>query len=103
MAKLSAEDVLAAKVLVDRGRSIRSMARQLEVHESTLRYRLGRVGDGVEDGRRYQPEACAPYAEQIQGWMDEQADNERPAPVKELSDELVAYEGYTGSYKAVLR
>ena len=84
MAKLSAEDVMAARVLVERGRSIRSMARELEVDESTLRYRLGRLREGAEDGRGQQSEGCAAFAEQIQSWMVAQEDRKRQAPVKEL-------------------
>lgn len=104
MAKLSAEDVMAAKVLVDRGRSIRSMARELGVDESTLRYRLKRVREGAEDGRRHQPEACAPWAERIAEWMRAQEGKARAAPVKELYDELVASEeDFTPCYKSVVR
>jgi transposase len=103
MAKLSAEDVMAAQVLVDRGRSVRSMAQELEVDESTLRYRLKRLREGVEDGRRKQREACASYAERIAAWMASQEERRRPAPIKELYEELVVFEGFEGSYKSVVR
>jgi len=104
MAKLSAEDVMAAMVLVERGRSVRSMARELGVDESSLRYRLKRLREGTIDGRRRQPEACAPYADRIASWMKSQEGRRRPAPVRELYEELVSsVEGFGASYKSVLR
>ena len=65
MTRLRREDVMASKVFQEAGRSVRSMAGDLGCDESSLRYRLGRLRSGKEDGRRRQPEACAPWAEQI--------------------------------------
>lgn len=60
MAKLSERELVCAEVLVDKGRSVRSVAKELGVDESTLRYRLRRRAEGAVDGRARQAEACAP-------------------------------------------
>ena len=107
MTKLREKDVMAAEVMKGRGRSIRSLARDLGVDESTLRYRLMRRREGAEDGRKRQPEACASLTEEIFGWI---ADQEvriegglRPEPVVSLFEDLVAEHGFAGSYRSVLR
>jgi hypothetical protein len=51
MAKLRREHVMTAREMVERDVSIRQVAGQLGVDESTLRYRLGRPLD-APDGRR---------------------------------------------------
>jgi transposase len=107
MAKLRDEDVMAAEVMERRGRSIRGLARDFEVDESTLRYRLRRLRGGVEDGRRRQLEACAVLGEVIGAWMEAQQEEveagRRPSPVMALYEQLVVEHGYAGSYKGVLR
>jgi transposase len=107
MAKLRGEDVMAADVMERRGRSIRSLAGDFEVDESTLRYRLRRLRGGADDGRKRQAEACSGQAEVISSWMRIQHERveggERPEAVKALYEQLVVEHGYTGSYKSVLR
>lgn len=93
---------MAAEVLKEHGMSVRAVARQLGCDESTLRYRLGRRREGVEDGRRRQPEACAGWAEEIAAWMKEQETEDRSAPVVELYEALVMA-GYTGSRRSLER
>lgn len=102
MTRLRGEDVMAAKVFAEAGRSVRSLARDLRCDESTLRYRLGRQQAGTLDGRWRQPEPCAPWDRQIREWMEAQEGAERPSPVGELYEELVML-GFTGSYQAVRR
>ncbi len=98
---------MAADVMEQRGHSIRSLARDFEVDESTLRYRLGRLRSAAEDGRRRQPEACEPLAGVIASWMATQQEKVeiggRPEPVTGLYEQLVVEHGFAGSYKAVLR
>ena len=61
MTKLREKDLVCAQVLTaECGHSVRSAAQELGVAESTLRYRLQRRAEGVEDGRRRQPEAVRP-------------------------------------------
>jgi transposase len=107
MTKLREEDVMAAEVMKERGRSIRALAGDFGVDESTLRYRLRRRSEGAEDGRKRQPEVCAPVAEVIGAWMAEQEERieggGRPAPVVSLYEQLVVEHGFLGSYKSVLR
>jgi hypothetical protein len=51
MAKLARAHVMIAQEMVGRGSSVRQVAAQLGVDESTLRYHLKRPADGP-DGRR---------------------------------------------------
>lgn len=106
MAKLSMRELVCAEVLVGKGRSVRSVARELGVDESTLRYRLQRRAEGVVDGRTQQAEACDPFAGVIEAWISRQNwDGEagRPESIRSLYETLVAEHGYVGSYKAVVR
>ncbi len=104
MAKLSEREVVAMDVMQERGRSMRGIARELGVDESTVRYRLGRLRSGVQDGRRQQAEACAAWDEVIGAWIADQSRRQgRPDPVCDLYDHLVADHGFPASYKAVLR
>ena len=109
MAKLSVRELTCAEVLVvEKGKSVRSVARDLGVDESTLRYRLARRRDGAVDGRSLQVEACAPFESVIQAWIDRQpwgasSAKDRPEPVKALYEQLVAEHGFSGSYKSVQR
>lgn len=102
MTRLREKDVMAAEALKEHGVSVRSIARQLGCDESTLRYRLKRREEGREDGRRRQPEACAPWDKEIAGWLEAQREASRPAPMRELYDGLVML-GYAGSERSVRR
>lgn len=107
MARLSERELVCAEVLVDKGWSLRSIAGDLGVDESTLRYRLKRRRDGVKDGRSKQPEAAAVVSDVIEGWMDAQdwsgEGRDRPEAVRVLYERLVHEHGFMGSYKSVLR
>jgi transposase len=106
LSKLSERELVCAEVLVGKGRSLRQVAKELDVDESTLRYRLGRRRAGAVDGRTKQSEACAPFEDAIRKWIEAQdwsGQEERPASVRGLYDELVRDHGFTGSYKSVVR
>jgi transposase len=107
MTKLREKDVMAADVMERRGWSIRSLAGDFGVDESTLRYRLKRLRGGAGDGRKRQAEACGELDGVIGAWMEGQAERldsgRRPEPVKGLYEQLVVDHGYAGSYKSVLR
>lgn len=106
MARLAERELVCAEVLVGKGRSVRSVARELGVDESTLRYRLQRRAAGARDGRSLQPEACGPFADVIEAWIARQdwdGESGRPESIQSLYETLVAEHGYVGSYKAVVR
>jgi len=106
VAKLSGRDLVAAEVLVGKGKSVRSVARDLGVDESTLRYRLQRRAAAAVDGRSQQAEACAPFEPVIAAWIalqDWDGESGRPDSIKSLYEHLVAEHDYSGSYKAVVR
>jgi len=103
---LSERELVCAEVLVGKGRSVRSVARELGVDESTLRYRLKRREAGATDGRALQVEACAPFEDEILAWIERQdwdGESGRPESIQSLYETLVAEHGYVGSYKAVVR
>src|SRR6266487_3455205 len=64
MAKLGRAHVMIAQEMVDRSVSVRQVALQLGVDESTLRYRLGRPLD-APDGRGRRSTALAGWDERI--------------------------------------
>lgn len=103
MTKLRERELVCAEVLRENGESMRGVARQLGVDESTIRYRLRRRGEGEEDGRCRQPSLCDPYGAVIAAWIERQLGAERPDSVRSLYEELVREHGYSGSYKAVVR
>lgn|GEM_PF-3083615 len=106
MAKLSERDLVCAEVLVGKGKSVRSIATDLGVDESTLRYRLKRRAERAIDGRANQPESCSAFEPIIMAWIARQdftGETGRPESMKSLYEVLVAEHGYSGSYKAVQR
>ena len=107
MAKLGERELVCAEVLVlEKGKSVRSVARDLGVDESTLRYRLHRRSTGATDGRKGKAEACDEVAEVIEAWIERQpwdSESDRPESIKSLYETLMTEHGYSGSYKAVQR
>jgi transposase len=103
MTRLREDEMVCAEVLLGQGRSVRSIARDLGVDESTVRYRIGRRKEGALDGRSMQGERCSAHEGAIAAWMEAQVGSRRPESVRVLYEDLVCEHGYTGSYKAVLR
>ena len=103
MGKLGGEEIVCAKVLHEKGRSIRSIAAE-GVYESTVRRRMRRLRLEIPDGRLHKPEACARFADLIAARMADQAQaSGRPQSVRVIYERLVAEHGFTGTYKSVLR
>ena len=94
-------------VLQDKGQSLRGIARQLGVAESTLRERLSREKSGASDERKDQASACDAYAAVITAWLARQrelAEAELPQEqIKALLGCLRVEHGFTGSYSSVWR
>ena len=80
MAKLRERDPVVMEMLRERGWSRRATVRELGVDESTLRYRIRRCEGKVEDGRRRQAEACAPWEGVIGPWLEAEHDCEGARP-----------------------
>jgi transposase len=105
MAKLNQDEVRCVMLLQAKGQKVRTIARQLDVAESTLRCRLKRVRAELVDGRSGQASVCDGFAGTIRQWMEQQVLRHvegRWEPVKELH-QLLVHGGYPGSYRAVLR
>ena len=108
MAKLGRTHVMIAQEMIDRSVSVRQVARQLGVDESTLRYRLGRSLD-APDGRAQRARALAGWDERIDAVLTRFADA-RLVPggtghceAQTLHGMLVREHGFMGSYQAVRR
>jgi transposase len=100
--RLRREEVMTIEVLSERGVSKRAIARQLGVHEHTVRYRLRRLATPRPDGRAAKERSAEPYAEAIARWMGEALDGDG-VNLQVLYAWLVEEHGYAGSYKAVQR
>ena len=108
MAKLRREQVMIAQEMVARSVSVRRVAAQLGVDESTLRYRLQRPAD-APDGRRARVTALAGWDERVDGVLARFSDA-RALPgatghceAQMLHGILAREFGFTGSYQAVRR
>jgi transposase len=108
MAKLRREQVMIASEMVARAVSVRRVATQLGVDESTLRYRLRRPAD-APDGRRERTTALAGWDERVDGVLARFSDARAVAggtghcETQMLHGILVRQFGFTGSYQAVRR
>jgi transposase len=100
--RLRGEEVVTIGVLHERGMSKRAIARQLDVDEKAVRYRLTRLAGGAQDGRAGKPFAAEPWSEAIAHWMGA-AETMRGVNLMTLHEWLVAEHGYPGSYKAIQR
>jgi len=103
MTKLKERELMCATVLRENGISNREIAKQLNVDESTIRYRLKRNQDKQKDGRNSQPSVCDPYKDVVENWISDQSNVDRPEGIRSLYEELVIHYDFTGSYKAVVR
>lgn len=105
MGKLTERELVYAEVSQEHNKSIRSIARELDIDESSLRYHINRRKRHEEDGRKNKTETCEPYKEIILAWIEENYidSNSRPESIQELYSLLVSRYGYCGSYKAVVR
>lgn len=99
---------MIAQEMVDRAVSVRQVAAQLGVDESTLRYRLGRSLD-APDGRTVRATALAGWGERVDAVLTRFGDARVVAEgsghceAQWLHERLVEEYGFTGSYQAVRR
>lgn len=100
---------MVADGMIERGVSIRQMARQLGVRESALRYRLRRRREEAVDGRSHKPTALDPFETVVHTILERLEDvritggEGRPAQVRQVYELLCRDHGFTGSYKSVVR
>ncbi|MEO6877479.1 MAG: IS21 family transposase [Gemmatimonadaceae bacterium] len=108
MAKLERTHVMIAHEMVDRAVSVRQVAAQLGVDESTLRYRLGRSVD-APDGRAVRATALAGWDERVDAVLARFGDarvvpdGTEQCEAQLLHDILVREFQFRGSYQAVRR
>lgn len=108
MAKIGRMHVRIAQEMVDRAVSVRQVAAQLGVDESTLRYRLGRSLD-APDGRAARSTALAGWDERVDAVLRRFEDarvvpgGARQCEAQLLHRRLVEEYQFRGSYQAVRR
>ena len=98
--QLREEEVMTIQVLQKLGCSDRAIARQLRIHEKTVRYHLKRIAEGTPDGRAGKPFRAEVVAESIAHWLDSQ---ESGINLRLLHEYLVREHDYAGSYKSIQR
>lgn len=100
---------MVAEGMVQRGISVRQLARQFGVRESALRYRLRKQAEGERsDGRAQKPTALDHYEEAVHSILERLDDGRlrgegRPAQVREVFEILRRDYDFQGSYKSVVR
>lgn len=99
---------MVADGMIERGVSIRQMARQLGVRESALRYRLRRRRQGAADGRSCKPTALDTFETVVHTVLERLEDvritgEGRPAQARQVYELLCRDHGFIGSYKSVVR
>jgi transposase len=108
MAKLRREQVMIAEEMVARSVSVRRVAAQLGVDESTLRYRLGR-SPTAPDGRQKRASVLAGWDDRVEAVLARFGDARVVAEGSghceaQLVHRLLVQEhGFAGSYQAVRR
>jgi hypothetical protein len=70
--KFREQEIVCAEVLLTKGRSIRGIAVDLGMEESTLRYHLKRRQTKSAGGRRGKGEACGDFDDVIRVWIADQ-------------------------------
>jgi transposase len=91
---------MTIKTLAAKGQTKRSIARQLDLCEGTVRYHLRRMASGAVDGRAHQAHAAAAHRDAIAHWLEQ---HERTTNLAALHDWLIAEHDYTGSLRSVQR
>ena len=100
---------MVAEGMIERGVSIRQMARQLGVREGALRYRLKRRQEPERpDGRSHKPTALDRYEDVVHVILERLGDvrltgEGRPAQARQVYEILTRDHGFTGSCKSVSR
>lgn len=107
---MTKEQIVALKVLNEKGQSNTATAKTLGVTEGAVRYHLRREQQGAQDGRKKSFVLERLGLDRIARlwWREEakrlqEAKEKRPPNVDELRTYLWVEHGYDGSYKAVLR
>jgi transposase len=109
MAKLTQEQIMVGAQMVQRGASIRQIARQLQVTEGALRYRLRRRAEQPgPDGRSLQATAVDGYEDAVAAVLaglgcQRVTGQGRPVQAQVVYERLARDHGYRGSYRGVVR
>jgi transposase len=109
--RLGRDEIMSIKVLHERRRSNRGIARDLGITEGAVRYqrRRGFPPEERPDGRRDKPSLASPLSAQIDALVRHAEENRnreepvRPANILLVWEELKASHGYAGSYQSVRR
>jgi len=107
LSKLTKDEIVTLQVLVQKGQSKRSVARQLKVSEGTVRYHLRRQAASASDGRKKQTQIeKLGLVKVVEHWWQTQLDllpSGRSPNIQQLWQRLVEDHQYDGSYKSVAK
>jgi len=105
MGKLIEEEIVTLHVLKTKGLSNRTIARQLGVAESSVRYHLRRQAAGTQDGRQKQSSIeRLGLVQVVDHWWQVQQEllpSDRAPNIQQLWQFLTEEHAYPGSYKSV--
>ena len=101
--RLSKEELVTLKVLIDKEQPNTRIAKVLGVTEGAVRYQRRKLGLGKRGPGCKKPFKAQGLSEVIAHWVQANGENKRPINVKELHEHLVETYGYEGSYRSVLR
>jgi transposase len=101
--RMSKEELVTLKVLVNKGQPNTKIAKVLGVSEGTVRYHRRKMQSRQQSPGCGKPFRAEAMARVIAHWIKAHKDQKRPINVKELFEHLVHTYGYEGSYRSVLR
>jgi len=102
MARLSKEEIVTLKVLVQKGCSNVEIAQKLGITEGAVRYQRNKLHNPQPDRRQKTSKADA-FEHIIHSWFNQHQDDDRPPNIKDLFENLRDNYQYEGSYRSVLR
>lgn len=101
--RMSKEELVTLKVLMEKEQSNSKIARVLAVTEGAVRYQRRKMQMAASGPGCSKPFKAQRLSEVIAHWVELHSEDKRPINVKELYEHLVETYGYEGSYRSVLR
>lgn len=103
--RLSREEIVTMKVLIERNHTNAEIARLLGITEGAVRYRRKKIDDETPDGRQQKRTKLHGYEDVVRAWIRAHygAELQEPVNAVALFDFLRLEYGYQASYKSVLR
>lgn len=101
--RLTKEEVVTLKILIEKGEPNSSISRILGVTEGAIRYHRRKAANPSPRNGNTKNSKAKEFKEVIAAWMAEPGKKDKPSNIHELHEHLVLNYGYRYSYKSVLR